>query len=173
MNRRSALKNMILASGGILTIPSWLQKWSYDSLGTLNTSFTDYEIAIISSIADTIIPHTGTIGALSVGVDKFLVALISECYPDNFIGEIRLHIESLDSLAYQNYNLYFTDCSKPQRESLLAKLSNSVNENDRSFIEFLKQQTIRGFETSEEVLVNYHGYILMPGFYDGDVEVTN
>ncbi len=173
MNRRSALKNMILASGGILTIPSWLQSWSIDSLGIFNTSFTDYEISIISAIADTIIPNNGNIGALSVGVDNFLVALISECYPDNFIGEIRLHIESLDSLAHQSYNLKFPECSKPQRELILSKLLSSQNEDDRNFIEFMKQQTIRGFETSEEVLVNYHGYLLMPGFYDGNVEVTN
>jgi len=47
----------------------------------------------------------------------------------------------------------------------------SANENQEAFFEFIKSQTIRGFETSKEVMVDYHNYVMMPGFYDGNVDV--
>lgn len=169
MKRRDALKNMMLASGGILTLPSWAIGWNADEMGKMNTTFTDYEINLISSIVDIIIPSNGEIGALSVGVDQYLVGLISKCYEEPFRGNIRSKLYQLDDNANDKFNKSFLNCDKTEQTEIFVAMKS--NENNEDFFNFMKSQTIRGFETSEEVMVNYHGFVLMPGFYDGNVDV--
>ena len=161
----------MLASGGVLVLPAWAHGWKPEIMAGYNTTFTDYEIKIISAIADTVIPSNGEIGALSVGVDKFLVGLISKCYEPDFIGEVRFNLGELDESAENAHGVGFAECQKEQREKLFLAMSKNGDENDESFFNFMKGQTIRGFETSEKVMVNYHGYVMMPGFYDGNVDV--
>ena len=161
----------MLASGGVLAFPTWAHGWKPEVMASYNTTFTDYEIRIISAIADTVIPSNGEIGALSVGVDKFLVGLISRCYEEEFRGEVRFNLQELDDSAKSAHGNGFADCTKEQREKLFLAMSSNGDENDESFFSFMKSQTIRGFETSQEVMVNYHGYVMMPGYYDGNVDV--
>lgn len=171
MNRRNAIKSLMMASGGIIALPAWAHAWKPDEMAKFNTTFTDQEIDLISAIADTIIPSNGEIGALSVGIDKFLVGLISRCYEEKFRGEVRMNLHALNEQSITSYQKGFAEAGKMDRENLLLSLSSSADDNDVSFFEFMKQQTIRGFETSEEVLVHYHGYVMMPGFYNGNVDV--
>ena len=72
MNRRDTLKQLLLASGGLITLPSWASEWSIQDLSSYSSAFTIREQEILATVADTIIPAGNSIGALSVGVDKFL-----------------------------------------------------------------------------------------------------
>jgi len=150
--------------------PTWAFNWSEKDIPTQNGVFNEMELALISSIADTIIPSNGEIGALSVKVDTFLVGLISECYDEDFQSDLKKHLGTLNQLAEKTHAMSFNKCSQAEREKLLLTM-HSTNENQEAFFEFMKSQTIRGFETSEEVMVDYHDYVMMPGFYDGDVDV--
>lgn len=180
MKRRDALKTLMMASGSMLALPNWAIGWKAEDIASMNTTFTDYEVNIITSIVDIIIPSNGTIGGLSVGVDQFLVGLISQCYEDKFKGEIRANLHQLDSNAKGEYGKSFSECDKNNQKELFLTMgtneneddvSPNGNEDDETFFKFIKSETIRGFETSKEVMVNYHGFILMPGFYNGNVDV--
>lgn len=171
MKRRDAIKNLMLASGSILALPSWAMNWKVNEIASLNSVFSPHQFTLISSVADTIIPSNGTIGALSVGVDTYLDRLISECYEKEVQEDVKEKLSELDSLSIKKYKKAFPDCSQKDREDLLQEMGRA-NENDRdSFFSFMKSQTIKGFRTSEEVMMNYHNFVLMPGFYDGNVDV--
>ena len=170
MKRRDAIKTLMLASGGALALPSWAMNWSSKDVPDFDGIFSEVELKLISSIADTIIPTNGEIGALSVEVDKFLAGLISECYDQDFQNDIKKHLKALEQSSQGKYNRSFAECSQDEREPMLLKLE-AGNENEEAFFDFMKSQTIRGFETSKEVMVEYHDYVMMPGFYDGDVDV--
>lgn len=171
MKRRDAIKNLMLTSGGLLALPSWAMNWKASSIIISNDIFTSSQHSILSSVVDTIIPSNGSIGALSVGVDTFLVALISECYEKEVQDDVKENLEELDKIASKKFQKSFPECSQMEREALLIEIQ-TVNEEDRdSFFSFIKSQTIRGFRTSEEVMMNYYDFVLMPGFYDGNVDV--
>jgi hypothetical protein len=170
MKRRDALKSLALASGGLLTLPSWAIRWKPEDIPPYSDYYTELELRLISSITDTIIPSNGTIGALSVGVDVFLSGLIARCYDKEFGDGIKAKLKVVDMSARRVHGKSFTECTQAQREQLLTTMEQS-DEDDREFFGFMKSQTIRGFETSEEVTVDYHDYVLMPGFYDGNVDV--
>ncbi len=171
MKRRDALKTLMLATGGALALPSWAMGWNKASLPLTSTIFSESELATLSSIVDTILPYNGTLGGLSLGVDSFLSGLISECYETEVQEVIKARFQALDEKANSQFGENFTQCSPSDREQLLLSFSKSKNEMDQEFFKFMKEQAIRGFETSEIVMVEYHGYEIMPGHFFGCVDV--
>jgi len=172
MNRRTTLKNLLIASGGLITLPSWAQHWSAKELTTLPSSFSIDSQQMLASVADTIIPAGNSIGALSVGVDKFLEKLIANCYAQDVQENVKAQLTSLDNKAKSEYGNAYSGCSPTQRQTLLEKLAASEDQKEKDFFTLMKSETIRGFNTSREVMLKYLNYKILPGHFYGCVDVT-
>ena len=135
------------------------------------TSFSLLEQEILASITDTIIPAANSIGALSVGVDKFLQKLIDDCYEKDAQNNVKTQLKNLEGSAKATNEKSFADCTQAQREQILLKLSTSTIKEDKDFFELVKSETIRGFNTSQKVMQEYLGYKVAPGHYYGCVDV--
>lgn len=171
MNRRDTLKKLIVATGSLVVLPAWAKDWSVDAMTAHHSSFSMAEQDTLGAVADTIIPKGNAIGALSVGVDKFLQKLIDNCYDKDVQNNVKLQLAGLDTTAQGSYGKPFAACDQAEREALLMKLSKSENKAESDFFNLLKSETIRGFNTSREVMVNYFGYKPVPGHYHGCVDV--
>lgn len=172
MNRRTSLKNLVIASGSLIALPSWAENWTVNGLAMLRSSFSTASQEILSAVADTIIPAGNSIGALSVGVDKFLEKLITNCYEKEIQDNVARQLAALDDRAKSTYGASFKQCDQAQREALLTKLSVSENKDETDFFELMKSQTIRGFNTSREVMLQYLNYKILPGHFYGCVDVN-
>jgi len=171
MDRRKAIKNLAIVSGGLITLPQWMVSCGVSDTTIHQTSFSVAEQKILASITDTIIPAGNSIGALSVGVDKFLQKLIDDCYEKDTQDNVKTQLKSLDELAKATHKGSFVDCTQSQREELLLKLSTSEKKEGKDFFDLIKSETIRGFNTSQKVMQEYLGYKVAPGHYYGSVDV--
>jgi len=171
MDRRKAIKNLAIVSGGLITLPQWMVSCGISDTTIHQSSFSVAEQKILASITDTIIPAGNSIGALSVGVDKFLQKLIDDCYEKDAQDNIKTQLKALEVSARSSHKSSFADCTQQQREALLLKLSNSVNKVEKDFFDLLKSETIRGFNTSQKVMQEYLGYKVAPGHYYGSVDI--
>src|SRR6266496_363343 len=102
------------------------------------SSFSVAEQKILASVTDTIIPAgnpiaIGSIGALSVGVDKFLQKLIDDCYEKDVQDNVKLQLNKLEKSTKAEYGKSFADCTQNQRRELLLKLSSSANKAEKDF----------------------------------------
>ena len=173
MDRRKALKNLAIVSGGLITLPQWMVSCGISDSNVHQTSFSASEQKILASIADTIIPAGNSIGAVSVGVDKFLQKLIDDCYEKDVQDNIKTQLKGLDGSAKAKYKTSFADCTQAQREELLLKLSTSAIKAEKDFFDQIKSETIRGFNTSQKVMQEWLGYKIAPGHYYGCVVVKS
>ena len=171
MDRRKALKNLAIVSGGLITLPQWMVSCGVSDTTVHQTSFSIAEQKILASLTDTIIPAGDSIGALSVGVDKFLQKLIDDCYEKDVQDNAKAQLKALDESAKAAHKKSFADCTQIQREELLLKLSTSENKAEKDFFDLMKSETIRGFNTSQKVMTEYLGYKVAPGHYYGCVDV--
>jgi hypothetical protein len=171
MDRRKAIKNLAIVSGGLITLPQWMVSCGVSDTTIHQTSFSVAEQKILASITDTIIPGGNSIGALSVGVDKFLQKLVDDCYEKDAQDNVKAQLKSLEGSANATYKRSFADCTQAQREQLLLKLSTSTNKAEKDFFDLIKSETIRGFNTSQKVMQEYLGYKVAPGHYYGSVDV--
>lgn len=172
MNRRDTLKRLAVTTGGLIAIPSWANGWSLNDLVSHATTFTTTEQELLASIADTIIPAGDNIGALSVGVDKFLAKLFDKCYEKDIQDNVKAQLNALQKTAQSSFDKPFSACDQMQRQELLLKLSVSEDKMEKDFFDLIKSETIRGFNTSKEVMTNYLNYKVAPGHYYGCADVT-
>lgn len=172
MNRREALRTLAVASGGLVALPGWAFGWNPERIALQSSRFSASEEATISAVADTIIPEKDSIGALAVGVDRFLVRLLEECYAEDVQENVGIQLRLLQRLAREETGASFRDCNQDHRERLLLSLQASDDRAQRDFFELMKAETVRGFRTSQVVMERYLGYVMMPGFYDGCADAT-
>jgi len=171
VNRRKVLKQLAIATGGLITLPQWMISCGISDTNVHASSFSSGEQQLLASITDTIIPAGNTIGALSVGVDKFLQKLIDDCYEKEVKDNVKLQLNKLEKSTKAEYGKSFADCTQNQRRELLLKLSSSANKAEKDFFTLIKTETIRGFNTSQKVMQEYLGYKVAPGHYYGCVDV--
>ena len=161
----------MVASGGLVALPSWAENWIPSDLAKIPTSFSTSSPETLAAVADTIIPAGNSIGALSVGVDKFLQKLLANCYEKDVQENVDKQLSALDASARSTYGNTFTGCDQSQRQSLLTKFANSDDTHEKDFFTLIKSETIRGFNTSREVMLQYLKYKILPGHYYGCVDV--
>lgn len=171
MDRRTSLKNLVLATGTLIALPGWAEAWDISSLKNVPLTFAS-DHTMLAAVADTIIPAGNSIGALSVGVDKFLQKLLAQCYEKEVQDNVSMQLKSLDQKAITTHGKSFAACEQTQREALLNTLALSEEKNEKDFFELIKSETIRGFSTSREVMLNHLNYKILPGHYYGCVDVN-
>lgn len=171
MKRREVLKTLGLATAGIVTLPAWASGWTVRDVAIESSIFSSKEQALLSSIADTFIPAHNNLGAIPQEIDKFLIRLFDECYEPDEQDNIKLQLNVLNDRAAEEVSKSFTDCSQSQREELILTFQDSDDEAENRFFQLVKYETIRGFRTSKVVMQDYHGYRIVPGRYNGNVDV--
>ena len=168
MRRRSALKNLSIAFGGLMSLPTWASSWSPDSIGPIS-SLPISDENLLAEIVETFIPETNTPGAKSLKVHHFVMRMIKDCYGEPAQERLKQGLASTDQLASVTYNKSFVACDAKQRSQILTQMSNSTDLAAKSFVEMIKDLTIRGYMNSEYVMVNILQYNMAPGFYHGCV----
>lgn len=172
MNRRKALKTLAIVSGGAIILPQWMISCGVSDSAIHHSSFSVAEQRILASVTDTIIPAGDSIGALSVGVDKFLQKLIDDCCKKEIRYNVKTQLKNLEESAIATHKTSFADCTQKDREILLLKFGGSVDQLEKDFFDLVKSETIRGFNTSQKVMTEYLGYKVVPGHYYGCVDVN-
>ncbi|MBC6367031.1 gluconate 2-dehydrogenase subunit 3 family protein [Algoriphagus sp. AK58] len=174
MDRRKSLKIIGGSVAGIagLVFADW--KWQIVDRVTHSGFFTFEEEKLISSIAEIFIPEglppilpsadAKPIGALSTGTDQFLIKLFEKCYEKEDQDLIKAQLKSLGKAG-------FLELSQEEKEKRLLALKDSDAEEEKKFYNLMRSNTVLGFTTVKEVMVEYRGYQVAPGYYKGCVDV--
>lgn len=170
MNRRHTLQIIAGSAAAIAALGLWARRWPIFRPAAPTGFYAAGEEALISAIADTIIPTIENLGAMGLEVDKFLIRYIERCPEPAEQELVKTQLAALDRKAREAHGQSFAACQPAQRHELLQALGTSANEAESGFFNLMKSLTIRGFSTSEEVMVKYQGYAIMPGHYHGCVE---
>lgn len=183
MDRRKSLKIIGGSAIGIagLALADW--KWQLVDQLTHKGFFTYQEEKLISTIVDTLIPEglppilpnpeAKPIGGLSTGTDKFLYRLFEHCYEKETQELIKKQLVNLNKMGEMEFGKPFTELSQEEREKLLISLENSEIEEEVDFFKLMKSQTIMGFTTVKEVMEDYRGYKVAPGYFNGCVDMPS
>lgn len=174
MDRRKSLKIIGGSVAGIagLVFADW--KWQIVDRLTHAGFFSFEEEKMITAIADTFIPDglppivptpdPQPIGALSTGTDQFLIKLFEKCFEKEDQDLIKAQLKALKKNGFE-------DLSQEEREKSLFGLRNSEIEEEKKFYDLMRSNTVMGFTTVKEVMMDYRGYQVAPGFYHGCVDV--
>ncbi len=178
MNRREALKQLAILTGGALsfsTVSGFLGGCSAGS----KEDFTPQTLSasqnkLVVELTERIIPATDTPGAKAAKVNQFIDHMLTNWNTKEEKEFFLSGLEYVDTLSNGKYSQNFVDLSKEQKISVMEVLENEALElpdpkpdsDIKPFFSMLKEFTIVGYYTSEIGASEELNSDLIPGYYN-------
>lgn len=153
ISRRNWVKGMALASLGSVVFTDLkaadapIIQWSADQDSLLNNWM------------GVIIPESSIPGAVSLGVPAFVKTMLKDCYEPKTSKNLVKALAALPSIE---------KVSESEKEQVFFQIEKgNMGVDAQKAIATLKGLTIRGYMTTEYVMVNHLNYVMAPGFFNG------
>ena len=128
--------------------------------------------ALVTALADTILPRTDTPSATDVGVPAFIDVYVADYFNEAERAVFLAGLERIDDRSRHFTGRTFADASPEWRGEIITSIEadDRRTELGRAYWR-VKELTVHGYFTSEPVMKNVLHYEVMPGRFDGDVVV--
>ena len=180
VNRREALKRIASLMGGtvsasvILAIEKGYSATT--SAATKPAILRPPQVAIVSAVAEIMIPRTDTPGAIDVGVPGFIDLMLKDVYTRKDRERYLAGVAEFDAAAQGEQGKRFVALEAPQQVALVRKFHDAAvveerrphgrhSQLQRPFILMTKELPLLGFFTSEVGATQLLQYVAVPGSY--------
>lgn len=175
MNRRDAIQMVAVMMGGLVSAPTLaaLAKVPGHPAGAPGLSFTAEQESLLAEICETIIPTTDTPGAKDAQVEKFIMTLLSDCYPKEQQDRFMAGMNRVDQESKSLHSKPFAQIQPEQRVGILKKeeanayAQRKAGAKETPFFMMAKELTLLGFFTSEAGATKVLDYQWVPGKFEG------
>lgn len=175
MNRRTVIKQLALAGGAVLLIPSCMQHdKAKASVHLKNIEINGDGEKLLASLSETMIPKSNTPGANDIGAHLFALKMVDDCFKKDEQQKFMQGLKAFDAATKKQFSNSFPELSDVDKGKLLHDLEGKKTGEDNLnyFYSALKKLTIKAYTTSEFYLTHIQIYTLVPGHYYGCVPVT-
>jgi gluconate 2-dehydrogenase gamma chain len=127
--------------------------------------------ALVTALADTIIPRTGTPGAVDVGSPAFVDLLLAEWYPDQERQDILTGIDAWDARCREAQGNTFAALDETSRIAYLTLVDAETGPAGSPAAAYaaIKSGIVFGYVTSKQVAEAERTMPIIPGRFDGCV----
>lgn len=136
MNRREAIQRVALLMGGAISAPAMLgvlKGYAKEPSADWKPSVFDKdELAVVSRIADIIVPRTDTPGALDVGVPAFIDKMLNEVYSKESRDRYLKELHDFDAEAKKAHGKSFLKLDAQQQKALVQKFQDAAIADERA-----------------------------------------
>ncbi|OKL42049.1 gluconate 2-dehydrogenase subunit 3 family protein [Pontibacter flavimaris] len=173
MDRRSAVKGLLIFAGSVAVLPSCVLEEGKASIPLDHLDVSAGEEELLAEVVETLIPATDTPGAKAMGLHLFTLKMLDDCYSREDQQTFMTGMTAFAELAKEQTGKRFTKCSPEQRQQVVASVNTrQAPEEVLTFYNILKGETIKGYLNSELVMTTLRVYELVPGRYEAYYPVT-
>jgi hypothetical protein len=174
MNRRHAIRQILVGSAGILIVPSCLEDRTKASFLLKNYELTGEQEKMLAELAETLIPKTSTPGAKDVYAHQFVMTMIDDCASKEDQLKFIKGLDAFNNFTKRNTGSSFLEASMSKRAEILKAMEDNKPENSEAaaFYKRMKSLTIRAYTSSKFYLTQVQVYELVPGRWHGCVPVN-
>ena len=175
MNRRSALKNLLIVTGGVLFLPSCKGDTSKASVLLQNMKVSGEEEKLLAELSDALIPATDTPGAKDVYAHLFVLRMMDDCRGKEDQEKFMKGLTQFNERARKSFNQSFSRLTPAQRSEFLQTLDGEKDTEDElhAFYKSAKGLTVQAYVTSQYFMTKVHPYELVPARFHGCVRVDS
>jgi len=180
MDRRKALRNLGILTGGIVLLPSCEFSKEKISFALNNLQVTEAQGSLLKEIVSTLIPEGDLPGAGSLQVHDFVWVMVDDCMEKERQDSYIRGLNEFDSYIKKTTEKPFASCSNEERLLVLSRIaedpaeeSAKVNDDVKLFFNTTKELTIFGYMRSEYIMTEVMPYTLIPGSYGPCETVDN
>jgi len=190
MKRREAISRVALLMGGALSAPTMLAflegcKSANETSTGISFPFSADRQALVSEVAEIIIPKTDTPGAKDAKVGEFIEKMLKECYAEKDQSSFNKGMDELEKKDFMKASP--AEQTKILKEMETAARSESAKAGEEKkkyteagkeytdagvpFFQLVKELTLLGYFTSEVGATQALEYVAVPGRYDGCIDL--
>jgi|SRR6185295_14881189 len=166
MNRRAAVRNIVIISAGASIIPSCTSSTNESSLHLKHVPVTASQENMLAELTETIIPKTNNfIGAKELKSHEFILTMVDDCASPEDQKTFTQSMKAFEDACKKKFNADFLKCTPAQRNELLKELESGNGEKDGAvkFYKTIKQYTIQSFTSGKDYLTNVVKWKITPG----------
>ncbi|RQO66186.1 hypothetical protein DBR43_28560 [Pedobacter sp. KBW06] len=158
MNRRLAIKQVLIFAGGMALLPSCLREEGKVSIQLKHLDISATQEKLLAEIAELIIPKTDTPGAKELKLHLFVLKMLDDCYEKQEQESFIKGMNTFEGLAGAELKqkLMEVNAGKP-----------GLPKETGDFYAIMKSRTIGGYLNSKYVMSNLVIWELVPGRYNG------
>lgn len=181
IDRREALRRVALLLGGTLSAPAIAGVLAGCSgagsdapIAWKPRAVSSEQAEMVATVAEHIIPRTGTPGARDVGVHRFIDVMMVEYYPVPVRDRFTAGLADLDARATAAHGKPFLQCDAASQRAMVAAFdvdafAARAPASEVPWFRTMKELTLLGYYTSEVGATKELRYERVPGRYDGCV----
>lgn len=172
MDRRKALLNLGILTGGMVLLPSCDFTKEQVSLSLNKLRITASEEALMKELVSSIIPEGKISGAASLHIHDFVWVMVDDCMDQENQSMFLNGLKGFDSYVKKITGNPFSSLDQKEREEMLLMIINKPQESSNGDLEALKlfvsttkEFTSFGYMKSEYIMTEVMPYTLIPGSY--------
>lgn len=180
MNRRIALRNLGILTGGMVLLPSCDFSKENAKLTLNKLDILPSEQSLMKVLVDTIIPEGDIPGARSLDIDNFVWIMVDDCLKDEDQEQYLMGMKLFENYTKQVSNNSFSALNQNERDEVLIGILaidlNEATDSDKAlnlFVNITKNLTSYGYMQSEYIMKEVMPYTLIPGSYGPCETVDN
>ena len=175
MERRTALRNMLLIASGAVLLPASLRGADGSSIRLVHLKINADQEAFLAEFVETLIPATDTPGAKGLKIHLFVLKMVDNCHDPEDQKLLVSGLASVDNLAKEQFGNRFVACKPAQRKKLLESLNRKkeVSAELAAFNTLVKNRAIQGYLVSQYVMTDLLPHKIIPDPYDGYYLASN
>jgi len=172
INRRTALRQIVIVSAGAALLPACLHPRAKSSLLLKNFTVDGDQEKLLEELTATLIPTDDMPGAREVSAHLFTLKMLDDCSPKKDQEKFMKGLSAFDEASRSATGRSFIDATPTQRASLLSAIENKKlpGEELHYFYSTTKKLTILAYSSSQFYLTKVQVYELVPGRFHGCVK---
>ena len=170
MNRRDALKSVVLLMGGTVIGSTALLTGCAPDSQLKELTFSAEDLAFLDEIGETIIPTTDTPGAKATKIGEFMQMMVKECYDADQQTTFISGLTTIRTDFKAEKSVEFMEATPEDRLAFLNALHQkyvaSGEEKKPQIIHMLRDLTVLGYYSSEIGATQALRFVETPGRFD-------
>jgi len=166
MNRRTAVRNIVIISAGASLLPACTTTADESSLHLKNISLTGSQEKMLAELTETIIPKTNNfIGAKDLKAHEFMLTMIDDCASPEDQKLFTDGMKAFEDACKKKFNDSFAKFTPQQKSDLLKEMEAVKDQKDPAakFYKTTKRYTVQSFTSSKEYLLDLKKWKMVPG----------
>lgn len=173
MDRRLALKQLALFTGGIMAFPSC--DFSRDNILAAyeKLQVTESHRRLLTKVIETVLPGGEVVGAKELGLQDFVLVMANDCLSEENQSRFVTGLKNFDQYVQNSFGQSFEKMDQDTAEKTLNEILQIETESDeldelKYFFNTTKGFTLHGYLTSEYFMTEIMPYKMIPGGFEGE-----
>ena len=173
MDRRLALKQLALFTGGLMALPSCDFSRTNVLAAYEKLQVTDAHRNLLAKVVETILPGGQIVGAKELNMQDFVLVMANDCLAEEDQSRFVKGLKNFDAYVKKQSGNSFEKMDQERAEKSFIHIVEAEDESGemeelKYFLNTTKRFTLQGYLSSEYFMTEVMPYNMVPGGFQGE-----